>query len=97
GLERHVGLLRDRESIHVRAEGNRRPGFRASKQGRDARVSDSRAHLEAERTKVFGHDAGRARLAIAELRVSMEIAPPLDHFRLNRSRCRVELRAQSLC
>jgi hypothetical protein len=77
--EGHVHFLGDRQGIHVRPQGHDRPGACALKRADDAGMGDLLDDLvEAEGAQVVGHDLRRARLAIAELGVLVEIAAPGD-------------------
>ncbi len=52
--KRQVGLLRDRQRVHVGAQQDRRPGQRPLDDGDDAGVRDAGAHVETQRPQVVG-------------------------------------------
>jgi hypothetical protein len=86
--ERQIELFGHRQRIHVGAQRDDRAGQPAAQKADHAGVRDAAAHLvEAEMAQMLGDDRRGAVLAVAELRVRMEIAPPRDHLRLER-RCR---------
>src|SRR6187200_329105 len=80
-LERYVGLFGDRQRVHIRTDRNHGARFATAQHADDARVRDARAYLELERPQVIGHELCGARLAIAELRVGVEVASPRDDAR----------------
>jgi len=94
--ERHVGALRDRQRVHVGTQHDRRARHPALQHGDHAGVRHTGPHLQPERTEVLGHSGGSAGLAVRQLRVTVEIAAPLDDPRLKRGRGAVELRRRDL-
>ena len=57
------------------------PGLPPLQHGDDAGVSHARFHVVAQAAQLVGDDLRGARLAVAELRMLMEIAPPGDDLR----------------
>jgi hypothetical protein len=80
--ERDVHFFGDRQRIHVGAQRHHGPGLAALEQPDDAGVGDLVLHLDAERAQVVGDDLRGAELAVAELRVLVEVAAPGDDLRL---------------
>ena len=94
--ERKTGLLGDRQRIHVGAQRHDRALRGAAQHRHHARVRHLRAHVEAELAQPLRDERGGAHLAIAELGVLVQIAPPRDHLRLHRARRAVDRVAQIL-
>ena len=93
-IERKVDFLGDRQRIHVGADRELRAGLAALQDAGDAGVRDAGAHLVAELLELARNELRRAHLAVAELRMLVQVAPPrgdlgqhsLRHFRRRRSR-----------
>ena len=82
--ERHVDVLRHRQRVHVRAERNHRTRPAAAQHADDARMRHAGAHfVEPERAQMARHQRGRPRLAIAQLGMAVEVAPPGHHAGLD--------------
>jgi hypothetical protein len=95
--ERHVGALLDRQPVHVGAQGDHWPRQPAAQHADDAGDRDLRADVvEAELLQVGGDDRGGADLAVAELRVRMQVAPPGDQLRFDRRHGGVDLGGESV-
>src|SRR5690606_12244054 len=62
-----------------------------------AGMRDTRTDLQTQAAQMLSDDFGGALFAVAELGVRVEVASPLDHFRLNRSDLAVPRRARYLC
>ncbi len=95
--ERHVGAFLDRQAVHVGAQGDHRPGQLAAQQADDAGDRDLGAHVvEAELAQVSGDDGGGADLAVAELGVRVNVAPPGDQLRFDRRHGGIDLGGESV-
>ena len=94
GLERHVGLLRHRQRVHVGAQSDRASRLRAAQQADDAGHADAGLHFDAERAQALRDLFCRAHFPVAELRMRVEVAPPFDRLRLDGLRGRIELGAR---
>ena len=73
-----------------------RPGLAALEHRDDAGVRDTGLDLVAEPPQLLGDDLRGARLAIAELGMLMEVAPPGHDLRRQLLRQSVDLRANGL-
>jgi hypothetical protein len=73
GREREVGLLGDREGVHVGADRDHRTGATAAEDTHHAGVRDAGAYLEPQGAESVGDDARGACLAIAKLRIPMDV------------------------
>jgi hypothetical protein len=80
GLERQIDLFGDRQCIHIGAQRDGRAGSGTFQQRRDPGDANAGLHLQIERLQALGDDLGGAHFAVAELRIRMKIAPPLDDF-----------------
>jgi hypothetical protein len=89
-LERQVPLLAHRQRVHVGAQRHHGPGLPPAQDADDARVRDAGLHLEAERPELLRHPLRGAELAVAELRVLVDVASPGDDLRLDGPRRRCE-------
>ncbi len=94
--ERQPCLFAERQRVHVRAQRHDRTLRGTAQHRHHARVRHARAHTEAELAELLRHERGGAHLAIAELRVRVQIAPPRDHARLHRARRAVDRVTQLL-
>ena len=92
GSERDLGQLLHGQGVHVGPQGDDRRGGTAAEDSDDAGVSDAGPHLQAKRPQVRGHDPRRAQLAVAELGVLVDVAPPGDDLRLDLCRERGDVR-----
>jgi hypothetical protein len=82
-LERDVDFLGDRQRIHVGAQRHHRTRQATPEHAHHARMRHLLAHLDAEGSQVVGDDLRGAHLAVAELGVLVEVAPPGDDLRLD--------------
>ncbi len=80
-LEWPLGLLGDRERIHVGADRHDGAWLPAAQDADDAGVCDTGAHHEAQPGELAGDDRGGPGLVIAQLRVLVDVVPYLDHPR----------------
>jgi hypothetical protein len=94
GLERHVGLLRDRQSVHIRAQSNGASRLGAAQEADDSRQADTGPGFDAQRAQMPGDLFCGTQFPVAELRVRVEVAAPFDGLWLDGFRCRVELGAR---
>ena len=82
--EGQAGLLDDGQGVHVGAEGDRGSFPPAADQGHNAVMGDPRLDLiDAHGPQVSGHLGRSPLLAVAQLGMGVEVAPPLDHRRHN--------------
>jgi hypothetical protein len=81
GAEREIGVLDDREGVHVRAHGDPRAGLAALEDGGDAGLGDAGLHLQAEGAEMGGHQLGGLHLAVAQLGVLVQPVAELDELR----------------
>jgi hypothetical protein len=89
--EGHVDLFRHRQGIHVGAQRDHRAGQGAFQQADHAGVRHFRVDfIQAELAQVRRDDGRGARLAVAELGMLVEIAPPGDDLRLDLVRCGID-------
>ena len=72
------------------------PGLPPRSTADDAGLRDACPHLQPQRAQVLGDLLGRAHLAIAQLGVLVEVAPPRDQLRLERRRARVDAVVQAI-
>ena len=86
--ERQVDLLGDRQRVHVGAQRDDRARPAALDHGHDAGPRHAGPRLEAERAEPLGDELRGLDLAVAELRVLVEVAAPLDELRAARERAR---------
>jgi hypothetical protein len=82
--ERQAGGLGHRQRVHVGAQRDARAGLRAFDYAGDAGAGDTGTHLHAERAQVRRDELRRARLAMTELGMPMQVASPFDHLRVER-------------
>ena len=81
--EGQAGLFADGQGVHVEAQEHGGRVVRrvvALDDGDDAGRGDAGADLKPQPAQVVGHDAGGTHLVEAQLRVTMEIAPPSDQL-----------------
>jgi hypothetical protein len=78
--ERQVHLLGDGQCVHVRPQGHDRTGPPALQDSDDAGMGDPRLHLVAQLAELLGYKRGGTGLAIAKLRVLMDVPAPGDHL-----------------
>jgi hypothetical protein len=96
GGEGHVGALLHRQAVHVGTQGDHRAREAAVEHADDAGDRHLGPHLvEAERAQVRRDDAGGAELAVAELGVGVEVAPPGEDLRLQGGRLLVDGRGKA--
>jgi len=72
----HVHLLGHGQRIHVRTQGDARPGLAALENADHAGMGDAGLHFQSEFFELIGDDFRRAEFAIAELGMRMDIATP---------------------
>ena len=82
-FERQVHLFGHGERVHVGAQTDDTSRIAAAKNSDDTGVRDRSAHLDAELFELVGNEFRCAELAIAEFRMLMDVAPALDHRRLD--------------
>ena len=79
--EGHADLFGHRKRVHVGAQGHHRAGQRTDQQAHHTGVRDTFLHLvHAQALEVLGHQLARAELAVAELGVLVDVAPPADEL-----------------
>ena len=76
GLVGEVGLLLDRQRVHVGADADRARAGAAAQGADDARMRDPARDLDAPGGELLSHDVAGAVLLEAELRMGVDIAPP---------------------
>jgi hypothetical protein len=81
GSEGHVRPLGDRQAVHIGAEADHRSRLAALQYADDTGFRDARAHLDAHRPKLVGDKLGSGGLAVAQFRVCVDEAAPLDDLR----------------
>ena len=82
--ERQVCLLLDRKGVHVGAQRDDRAGQGTAQQADDTGHADFGTHLvEPEGAQMRSDDSRGPELAVAELGVGMDVAPPRDQLRLD--------------
>ncbi len=77
-LERRVDLFGDRQRVHVGAKSDDAAWLAAAEHADDAGVRDSSACL-IRVVEAVGHELGGTELAVAELRVLVNVAAAADH------------------
>ena len=83
GREREIGVLGDRQGVHVGAHRHDRSGLPALQDADDAGVRDPLAHLvEAKFAEMFGHHPRRLELAVSEFGELVDVLPEGDRFLL---------------
>ena len=81
GREREIGVLGDRQGVHVGAHRHHRSGLPALQHPDDAGVRDPLAHLiEAKLAEMFGHHPRGLEFAVPEFRELMDVLPEGDGF-----------------
>ena len=86
------GLLDHGQRIHVGAQRHDRPRQPTHEYAYDAGMSYVGAHfVEAQAAQMLGHQRRGSELAIAEFRISMNVAPPSDNPVFQRCRPFVDI------
>ena len=87
GGERQVGLLDDRQRIHVGSQCHHGPGMATFEHADDAGVRHAGFHfIEPQALEVLGNELARAKFPVREFGMLMDVAPPRDHLGIVRSR-----------
>ena len=91
-----VGLLGNRERIHVRAHGHHRPGQPSLEQRDDPVVRDAGLHLEAQLAEIVGDQRRGLLLAVRQLRVLVNLVADLGDRRRHLRRLLIDPRQRIL-
>ena len=76
--EGKVHLFHHRQGVHIRPQGNDGPRFAATEDGDHAGMGDAGPDLEAQGAQMVGDQPGGAGLAVAQLGMFVDVAPPGD-------------------
>jgi hypothetical protein len=79
--EGNVHHFRDGESVHVGTKGDDRARSAPAQDADDASVRHVGSHLHPKRAQVVSDESGCPRLAIAQLGMLVDVAPPGHHLR----------------
>ncbi|MNT18624.1 hypothetical protein D3C72_1538390 [compost metagenome] len=88
GGKRQPGLLGHRQRVHVRAQRDPRTRLAALDDRHHPVVGNPGFRLQPQGPQLLGHLGRGALLAIGQLRVLVEVAPPVDHLGLQAGRRR---------
>ena len=75
-----INLFGHRQGIHIGAEGDHWPRLAALEDGHNTRMRDLVAYLVTELPEMLDHQSRCAELAVAQLGILVNVAPPRDHL-----------------
>jgi len=72
--------FRDRQGIHVSAQGQHRAGLPPLEQSHDTGMRYAGLYFQSQGFQMMRHQCGGAEFAVGQFRMAMQVAPPVDEL-----------------